>query len=245
MRIRIFSDLHLEFAPFDPPEMAADAVVLAGDIHNGAAGIEWAKARFDAPILYIPGNHESYGADFHASRRALADAADGMHVTLLDCGERVIDGVRFLGCTLWTDFDLAGETGRALALGPHFRRLVDFRAIRWRGRLFSPDDSMQLHSVERTWLEARLLAEHFSGPTVVITHHAPHPGSIAPAYATHPLNPAFVSDLDELMGHATLWIHGHTHAMLDYTVRGTRVVCNARGYPGEATGFRPDLVVEV
>ena len=31
----------------------------------------------------------------------------------------------------------------------------------------------------------------------------------------------------------------------DYSVRGTRVVCNPRGYANEQTGFRPDLVIEV
>jgi calcineurin-like phosphoesterase family protein len=80
---------------------------------------------------------------------------------------------------------------------------------------------------------------------VVITHHAPHPGSIAPKFATHPLNPAFVSNLEHLMGRAQLWIHGHTHRAFDYTVRGTRVVCNPRGNADEVTGFLGDLVVEV
>jgi calcineurin-like phosphoesterase family protein len=110
--------------------------------------------------------------------------------------------------------------------------------------MFAADDSVALHDAHRAWLTSRLVA-HFPGPTVVVTHHPPHPGSIAPKFATHPLNPAFVSNLEDLMGRARLWIHGHTHFALDYTVRGTRVVCNARGYPGEDTAFVPDLVVEV
>jgi len=244
VRIRILSDLHLEAWPFDPPPAAADVVVLAGDIHNGPAGIEWAKARFDAPVLYVPGNHEPYDGELHATRAALRDAAAATGVRLLDPGETVIGGVRFLGCTLWTDFALAGEAGRGLALGKYAAWLVDYRAIRWRDRPFSVADSTGLHALERAWL-ARGLQRPFAGPTVVITHHVPHPASIAPKFATHPLNPAFVSNLEDLMGHAALWIHGHTHQAFDYTVRGTRVVCNARGYPGEATGFRADLVVEI
>jgi predicted phosphodiesterase len=244
MRIRILSDLHLESGPFDPPAAPADLVVLAGDIDNGAAGVEWAKARFDAPVLYVAGNHEPYDGEFHATQAALRAAAEGSHVTLLDCGETVTGGVRFLGCTLWTDFALYGESGRALALGKYAAWLVDYRAIRWGERLFAADDSVALHHAHRAWLAARLLAP-FAGSTVVITHHPPHPGSIAPKFATHPLNPVFVSNLEDLMGRARLWIHGHTHHALDYTVRGTRVVCNARGYPGEGTGFVPDLVVEI
>ncbi|MGH8681065.1 MAG: metallophosphoesterase, partial [Burkholderiales bacterium] len=229
---------------FEPPPADADLVVLAGDIDNGAAGIEWAEGRFDAPVLYVAGNHEPYDGEFHATQAALHAAAGRTGVRFLDCGEAVIGGVRFLGCTLWTDFALYGEAGRKLALEKYAGWLVDFRAIRWRDRMFAVDDFTARHQAEREWLTARLVAG-FVGPTVVVTHHPPHPGSIAPKFATHPLNPAFVSNLEDLMGRAQLWIHGHTHAALDYTVRGTRVVCNARGYPGEKTEFVPDLVVEV
>ena len=47
------------------------------------------------------------------------------------------------------------------------------------------------------------------------------------------------------MGRAALWIHGHTHTRFDYRVRGTRVVCNPRGYPGEPTDFRPDWTIDL
>jgi predicted phosphodiesterase len=244
MRIRVLSDLHLEAAPFDPPPAAADLVVLAGDIDNGPAAVEWAAAAFDAPVIYVAGNHEPYDGEFHATQTALRTAAAGTNVRVLDCGEAVLDGVRFLGCTLWTDFALYGEAGRQLALEKYGGWLVDFRAIGWGDRRFAVDDSVGLHRSHRAWLTARLAAP-FPGRTVVVTHHPPHPGSIAPKFATHPLNPAFVSNLEDLMGRAPLWIHGHTHTVLDYRVRGTRVVCNARGYPGEQTGFVPDLVVEV
>jgi predicted phosphodiesterase len=69
---------------------------------------------------------------------------------------------------------------------------------------------------------------------VVVTHFAPHPRSIAPAYFGHRANPGFVLDLKNMMGPAALWIHGHTHTYFDYNVDGTRVVCNPRGIPGEA-----------
>lgn len=244
MRIRVLSDLHLEAAPFDPPAAPADVVVLAGDIDNGPAGVEWAKSRFDVPVLYVAGNHEPYDGEFHATRDALRDAAAGSRVQVLDCGETVIGGVRFIGCTLWADFALAGEAGRKLALDKHAPWLIDYRSIRWRDRAFSVADSTALHARDRHWLASRLLRP-FPGVTVVVTHHVPHPGSIAPKFAGHPLNPAFVSNLEDLMGHAQLWIHGHTHQAFDYTVRGTRIVCNPRGYADEATGFHADLVVEV
>jgi predicted phosphodiesterase len=243
VRLRILSDLHLEAAAFQAPPAAADVVILAGDIANGGDGIAWGQVAFDAPVLYVAGNHEFYDRELDDARLAMQAAARGSAVRLLERDEAVIAGVRFLGCTLWTDFALDGEAGFARALR-HRDWLVDYRAIRWGDRYLQPADTIAFHRADAAWLAARLETP-FDGPTVVITHHAPHRGSVAPAFATHPLNPAFVSDLGILMGRAALWIHGHTHTAFDYDVRGTRVLCNPRGYPHETTGFDPALVVTV
>jgi len=109
---------------------------------------------------------------------------------------------------------------------------------------FSPEDAIALCQRHRSWLEAQL-ADSFHGPTVVITHFAPHRDSIASRFLNHPANPGFIVDLDQLMGSADLWIHGHTHTAFDYEVRGTRIVCNPRGYADENTGFRTDRIVEI
>lgn len=243
MRIRIYSDIHLEHAPFAPPANDADVVVLAGDIANGVAGIEWAKKAFRTPVLYLAGNHEYYEGEFESVQAAMRAAAGGA-VELLDCTWTVIDGVRFLGCTLWTDYSLAPESERPGAIEDARKLNPDYQLIRFGSRAFAPEDAIALCTRQRAWLAAEL-ARPFSGKTVAITHFAPHPRSIAPAYANHRANPAFVLDLDGEMDCATLWIHGHTHTFFDYQVRGTRVICNPRGYPGEHTGFRPDLTVDL
>jgi len=243
MRLRVFSDLHLERQPFSPPDAGADLVVLAGDIDNGAAGIEWARRTFAGPVIYLAGNHEYYEGEFDAVQDALRTAARASAVDLLDCGEAVFDGVRFLGCTLWTDYSLVAEAGRPAVIEAARKLGPDYQLIRRGARLFAPEDAIALCAQHRAWLEAKL-AEPCFGKTVVVTHFAPHPRSIAPAYFGHRANPGFVLDLEHLMGRAVLWIHGHTHTFFDYRVEGTRVVCNPRGTPGELTGFRPDLTVE-
>jgi 3',5'-cyclic AMP phosphodiesterase CpdA len=244
VRLRVLSDLHLELWPIDLAPAEADVVILAGDIANGAEGIDWASRNFDAPVLYVPGNHEPYDGEFGPTLEALRSAAERTGIGFLDCGEQVIGNVRFLGCALWTDYSLAPATTRAACIETARRINPDYRAIRHGERTFAPEDAIALHGAHRAWL-AQALERRFAGTTVVITHFAPHPGSIAPAYANHPANPGFVVDLEPMMGRATLWIHGHTHSFFDYAVSGTRIVCNARGYPSEPTGFVPDLVISI
>lgn len=244
MRIQFVSDIHLEVAPYAPFAAGADLVVLAGDIHNGAAGIEWARDRFSVPVLYVAGNHEYYEGEFNAVQDDLAAAARRTGVRLLDCTEFKAGDIRFLGCTLWTDYSLVPADRRPRVIENSRTRNPDYALIRHGARNFAPEDAIGLCERHRRWLDARL-AETFSGTTVVITHFAPHPSSIARVYTDHPANPAFIVPLEELMGRAALWIHGHTHTRFDYRVRGTRVVCNPRGYPGESTDFRPDWTIEV
>jgi predicted phosphodiesterase len=219
-------------------------VVLAGDIANGTAGIEWAKRTFRSPVLYLAGNHEYYDGEFGEVRRAMRDAASRSDVEILDCSEFILEGVRFLGCTLWSDYSLVAAAERRAAIESARRLNPDYLLIRHGGRTFAPEDAIELCAQHRDWLRSRLEAP-FSGKTVVVTHFAPHPRSIAPAFAGHPANPGFVLDLETMMGRAALWIHGHTHTAFDYAVNGTRVVCNPRGYPGERTDFRPAWVIDV
>ena len=243
MRIRILSDLHLELGAYVAPAADADVVVLAGDIDNGVAAIDWARKSFNVPVLYVPGNHEYYDGYYQSVHSALHACAGGQ-LRLLDCDEWRHAGVRFLGCTLWSDFSLLEDGKRAAAMDVLRRYIPDYRTIGFDDRRFQPEDSAALCARHRAWLAAKLAAP-FNGPTVVITHFVPHRGSIAPRFADNFANPAFIVPLDEHMGRAALWIHGHTHNAFDYTVNGTRIVSNPRGYPGEITGFVPGLVIDL
>src|SRR5262245_10972432 len=126
MRILFLSDIHLEVAPYAPADTGADLVVLAGDIHNGAAGMEWARQSFSAPVLYVAGNHEYYEGEFNAVRCELDAAAHRTGVRLLDCGEHVAGGIRFLGCTLWTDYSLVPDSRRPRAIENSRTRNPDY-----------------------------------------------------------------------------------------------------------------------
>ncbi|MEO7066463.1 MAG: metallophosphoesterase [Rhodanobacter sp.] len=249
MRLHVLSDLHLGVHGMSPPNVGAEVTILAGDIlRPAAAAMAWA-ASLGRPVLYVPGNHEFYGGSIPAVREELARAAREHGVHLLDQSVQVINGVRFVGATLWTDFKLFGiaERDRAMALSAKFMR--DFTAIHNAdGGAFTPADSCALFAEQYAWLAA-VLDEPFAGPTVVITHHAPTPHSVHPRFADSPVSAAFVSDCSALMGRAVLWVHGHTHDSFDYVVDGTRVLCNPRGYcakgVNENANFDPCLCVDV
>ena len=253
MKLHILSDLHLGFCGFDPPKNDADVVVLAGDIARPREALAWAR-QFDKPVLYVAGNHEFYGSSLEGVARELERQSVGTCIRVLDNTEIVIARVRFLGTTLWTDFELFGDgENRAAAMTEAQHLMRDFSRIRiseTEDRVFSPADSVALFERDARWLDERLAAKH-DGPTVVITHHAPTPQSVHPRFAKSLLSACFVSDAQRLLGgdRVQLWIHGHTHDSFDYFVNGTRVVCNPRGYAKDGVNengrFDPHLTIEV
>ncbi len=253
MKIHILSDLHLGQGALDVPRTDADIVVLAGDIGRPEQAVPWA-AGLGKPVLYVPGNHEFYGASIAGTLARLKALCAGTAVQVLDDEARVIGGVRFLGSTLWTDFLLFGDgEGRSVAVEQALLSMRDYSRI-WLDeeqlQRFTPLDSAALFQRHAAWL-GHALAQPHAGPTVVITHHAPSTASIHPRFSGSPLNACFVSRAQHLAGgdRVQLWIHGHTHDSFDYDLAGTRVLCNPRGYArdgvNENARFDPGLVVDV
>lgn len=276
MKLLILSDLHAEFETFEvAKDLDYDVAVLAGDIvAPGRVAARWLRnpARFgNKPILQIAGNHEYYSSVLDQELLEMRCQAKEHSIQFLDCDEVVIAGVRFLGCTLWTDFrlridnpGLAGQPVRLLsdrdrAMTECSRYLADYSAIRIDDPLTSnsrgtrrlvPMDTLQIHRRHRSWLRKKL-AESFDGPTVVVTHHAPHRQSLAPRFVEDWASGGFVNEvLPEFFEVPSLWVHGHTHDSFDYLVGACRVVCNPRGYLSrhgefENKDFNPGLVIDL
>lgn len=253
MHIQFFSDLHTEFGPVHLRPHQADVVVLAGDIGAGSKVLRWIEQQFpDIPVVYVLGNHEFYGSSVEATWEQMR-ARCPAHVHVLENQSVVLNGVRFLGCTLWTDFALFGPYTQLGAMQEAEQQMNDYGQISIRAadgkRKLQPADVLTTHVRSRRWLQAEL-AQPFSGPSVVVTHHAPHHDSVPEAHHRDLLSAAYASDLTALTGQAQLWIHGHTHNSRDYTHNGTRIVCNPRGYPNwrgeqDNEAFREDWVVAV
>jgi len=251
MKLHILSDLHNEFSLFDIPKTEADIVILAGDIDVKNRGIAWAE-NFKKPVLYLMGNHEYYGSDMSSLFSEATAIAEGSSVQLMENSVVVMDNVRFVACTLWTDFCLDTNVSQNTSMYLAELHMADFRVINKGSKRFSPIDSLELHNASKRFLEDTLKIP-FEGKTVVITHHGPSEKSCVPQYKGDPVTPAFMSDLEYLMDYSIdLWIHGHTHSSLDYEINGTRVICNPRGNckPGQQMSnenphFDPEFIVEV
>jgi predicted phosphodiesterase len=272
VRLLLLSDLHLELSELRLAEdLQFDVAVLAGDIVcPGHRLREWIAAtpvlRRARAVVAVAGNHEYFDAVLQREAQAMRQAASTLATPplhWLDGTAVVIDGVRFLGCTLWTDFALridgaagaTSDTDHAIAVAS--QRMADYRCIGWAGegatrpRRLLPQDTLGLHSLQRQWL-AQQLAQPFAGPTVVVTHHGPHRGSLAAPYAADWVSAAYLSELPaSFFDVPALWVHGHTHSSHDYRVGGCRVVCNPRGYQTAAMplpenrAFRANLVVDL
>lgn len=237
MKILLMSDLHLEFEGAlqfaDEPGIGdgADVIVLAGDIHIDSRGVEWARAKFPTKkIVYVAGNHEFYGCEIVSTRAEIAAVSQRLDVTFLDDSQAVIDGVRFVGGTLWTDFALFGEKMVDECMKQAARSQNDYIRIRNGGLLLEPAETLDMHLITSQFL-SKVLAEPFAGKTVLVTHMTPNIGSVE-KYCHHDANRAcYASNMPQILGKPDLWLHGHIHLSIDHVHGNTRVVCNPRGYP--------------
>jgi Icc-related predicted phosphoesterase len=267
MKLHILNDLHLEHFPMAPPETVGDVLVLAGDIADGgkAKALLEITSKYRAankPVIYVPGNHEFYGRRMDEALLELWRASRKHGIEMLHNRCVVIDGVRFFGSTLWTDYCLerAARQKESMAmakvyLADHTWIFLKDRKHPQGKRTFAPEDALAAHRKGLRLMRNRL-AQPFDGPTVVVTHHAPSPKSIHPRFGAHAANAAFVSNLENVVAELkpTLWVHGHTHDGFDYRLGSTRVVANPRGYPRsrhaeepefENRGFNEDFYIEI
>ena len=277
MRIQLFSDLHLERDPHFRPRIAddTDVVVLAGDIGSYQPGSRlgsddfglerFSPLRPDAPcasVLYVPGNHEFDALEFDETYSRLRTTCERLGITWLERETVTIGQVRFVGTTLWSDFEAL------VGIDDDMTKQMQQRQKAYRAANYYLKKNTTLKSGEpvlaeglramaldcQAWLRAAL-AVPFDGATVAVTHFAPTLRSADPRYGLTSSTAGFCNGLDALFPLVNVWMHGHLHCANDYLVEGRendqawscRVVANPLGYlsKGEQASFREHLVVEV
>jgi Icc-related predicted phosphoesterase len=258
VRLWILSDLHLELTRgWDLPTGDArpdfDVLIVAGDLVPGMQrGVKWLRERVpDKPCIYVPGNHEAYGQDIDRTVEKARIAAAGSNVHVLQNDSISIGGIVFLGAALWTDFDLFGDAEYAMmAAGDTMNDYRKIRTSKYERRL-RPKDTLKRHMESRDLIARELRKQ---GRHVVVTHMGPHPDAARRGFERDISSAAYTSDLSALIAECgpELWIYGHTHESRDFTVDGTRIVSNAKGYgpwrDGETwdnADFDPHYVIEI
>lgn len=280
MKMQLLSDLHLEAHPHWKAEPApgADLLVLAGDIGSYQTGSQLGDNDFGlgqfsphngwpTPVIFVPGNHEYDGMDFDVAHARLRETCDRLGLIWLERETVVLGGVRFVGTTLWSDFDALGPSAAmppaAMKHGVQVNPLTQllkardkaFRAANYYLRKtlttrhtepWLAENLREQALVCQTWLREALAAP-FDGPTVVITHFAPSLLSADPRYGLTPGTAGFCNGLDDLLPLAQLWLHGHLHAPSDYIHQGCHVVANPLGYArkNEQARFQPRHLIEI
>lgn len=281
MKLQLLSDLHLELQPDFVPQHApgAEWLVLAGDIGSYRSGSlltepDFGLARFSPlragcpwrEVFFLPGNQEYMGLDFDDTHARLREACERLGIVWLDRQVLQRGRLRFVGTTLWTDFDAFAPPGHAAADEPERlqRRQAAYDAVNG----FLRNGYSSLRNGEpvlaagmradglacQAWLRSAL-AQPFDGHTVVVTHFAPSLRSADPRFGLTSSTAGFCNALDDLLPLADVWLHGHLHCHHDYHVRGEqdgraydcRVVANPLGYvsKGEPTAFEPALCIEI
>jgi Icc-related predicted phosphoesterase len=261
MKLWVMSDIHIELtrgwdlpAPADRPDF--DVMVVAGDlIPKMERGVAWLRERVtDRPVLYVPGNHEMYGTDIDRTVEKARAAADGTNVHVLQNDAVEIAGVKFIGSTLFTDFNLWGNA--PVAMNAALLAMNDYKRIRKENHKYRlrPIDTLRRHMESRVFIAAELAKIESGSRVVVVTHHAPYRNACGEDYRI--LSAAYTSDLDALIERdwqADAWIYGHTHSSADLTIGRTRIVSNAKGYgpwlpQNESSDnplFDPNFVIEI
>lgn len=248
MPVLVVADLHLDmwlqagrdpFAALAPDLLRSlEGLIVAGDLSNKPK-VRWPHmirhlARYVPAdrIHVLPGNHDYYdhvlNGDDRLAEICTEAGANFAQKSVVDIGD-----TRFLCCTLWTDFQLHGDPGRAMMAAQ--RDMNDYRYIRHGGagfRRIRPSDTAYIHADHRAWLEEQL-AMPFPGKTVVVTHHCPHPDLVGERRGD--LDAVYGSNLLPMIEQSQpdAWFFGHTHWRLEAMVGRTLVRNVSLAYPDQ------------
>lgn len=259
-KILVLSDLHAEMGsePADLPRTEScefDVVAIPGDVTSDVVeSIAWAENAFDCPVVLVAGPREYFKRHRKGAVEAGRERASiSPNVTFLEDDSAIIQGIRFVGATLWTDFRLFGRDLESYGRLICEESVLDYQYIwgdRFRSMPFTTGHAQAIHFESLAYIRS-VLATPYSGPTVVVTHHAPHRRSISHRAPGDVSSVSCSSDLERDIAafSPSAWIHGCVHDSVVYEVGSTQIACNARGIRTplgfENERFDPAMVLQV
>jgi len=281
MRVNVISDLHIDFADLTLP--GGDVLILSGDVFEAKSFkqamynpdmvlleherkdqrpdrfyrfmIEECAAKY-RHVVYVMGNHEHYGFQYHKTYAHIKEQLPD-NIYILENEVKEIDGVLFLGATLWTDMNKGDQLTlyHMKSMMNDYRQVTMFNEAKSAYHKLQPEKTMADHHYTVKYFKNILEENRATGrrlPVVVVTHHSPSKASTKPRYIDDVImNGAYSSDLSEFIldnPEIKVWTHGHTHDNFDYMIGSTRIICNPRGYKGyeeQAEHFDPTIGFDI
>lgn len=258
MKIKLVSDLHLEFSDIEIPNNGCDTLILGGDIllseslhdfpegtddtiiqsHRHVQAIRFRNflkycSQDYTNVIYIAGNHEFYHGKFFRGLDTLRETcAQFSNIHFLENSSVTIDDVIFVGGTLWTDM----RDCDPMVMMNAENNMNDYHIIKNDGNGYKAINAIDTIKRHRKTLEhIGVVVDNAPDDKniVVVGHHAPSFQSVDTRYKDHALNGAYATDLTNFIldrPRIKLWTHGHMHSKNDYMIGSTRIVCNPRGY---------------
>jgi predicted phosphohydrolase len=236
MKIRYFSDLHLEFLKTNQIERFIQQIppgldeicVLAGDIGNPYEPnynifIKFISKNFKKSFI-IAGNHEYYNKKKNMTQiiEFLTTKFENFdNISFLNNNYEIYENHCFIGTTLWSQITK-----------PHYEindvyQIKDFNHIKYN----------RLNTLCVNFLNDAI-SMNPDMDFVIITHHVPSNDLIDIEYKTPmmaPYNQWFYCDLNDFIeknkDKIKCWIYGHTHTPSTNLIHGVHMLCNPIGYP--------------
>lgn len=234
-RIQLISDLHIEGEHNTIiDESLFDYLVIAGDISANIADISYFFSNIapkQKPIVYIIGNKEHEGKKIDDVPSKIKDLLKPHHnVHVLHNQSVVIDDIKFVGSTLWTNFEGDKTTTKEENKKWAKRNVSDFSNI-----FRSPENNHRKYrtistdEIEKEFIKAiRFLEKEinsaFIGKKVIVTHFPPSLKSL-PVKSEYNLS-YWASNIEHIINNVDLWLHASTHCTKEYIINQTTMYCN-------------------
>lgn len=205
MKLGIFSDLHLEFGPWNYEPEEGVFYINAGDTHPYPEIRLHMQKKFQDRCFTVMGNHDYYHGTF--------EGAEGHFYS------RIESGIKIAGATLWTELT-------PVEWQLYTEMLVDYRYTRG----LNYNDYMNTHKIHKKFLMesgADIIVTHHA-PSYLSVAEMYKGDAMNCGFATELYN-----DIVNMSKPPKLWIHGHMHNRSDYMIGDTRVIAWPRGYPSE------------
>lgn len=250
MKIALMSDIHAEFYRHEtnwlpPLPDNPDVLVLAGDNHVGGQLIDFVARICDAlpstQIILIAGNHEFY-RQYRLKTLAMYREVYANHkqVHFLENTSVDIEGIRFIGATLWTGFPPhLSEYSQEEVMKYAKENVNDFSLIAddtnvGKIEALTPERAKILFHESKNSI-SQMLMESIPAKCVVVTHFPPLMRLIHPKFPIDKVSSYFTSDCQDLIEtyQPAYWFYGHNHWSSQIALGKTQIFSNQFGYPNE------------